>query len=321
VSLSSYLETVRLQKTPTTKILWRKCGLCLSVVLALVTLLPTTTRAQAARDYLNTPVNAATLQLYFTKTNTETATESDSPLPNNEVVGRSGVAVFLWSFPLGNRYGGVALTGGYITVKGTGPLGKIETSGFSDPAITFHANIFGAPALRRNQYAQAIPKNYMSFHLTVNAPLGSYDRNSAVNTGANRWAFNPLVNLDITPDKGVSWIDLYAGGRFFTNNNEFLGSNQLSQNPLGTFSAFYSHNIGKRMFAGIGASYDNGGATFINHVSQHNAANGFRPGVSFSRARTIWKYRLTLRYELTGTTPRAAPTNSLFQINLSGPLF
>jgi hypothetical protein len=72
-----------------------------------------------------------------------------------------------------------------------------------------------------------------------------------------------------------------------------------SQNPLGTFSAFYSHNIGKRMFA----------------------ANGFRPGVSFSRARTIWKYRLTLRYELTGTTPRAAPTNSLFQINLSGPLF
>jgi hypothetical protein len=37
--------------------------------------------------------------------------------------------------------------------------------------------------------------------------------------------------------------------------------------------------------------------------------------------RTIWKYRLTLRYELTGTTPRAAPTNSLFQIILSGPLF
>src|SRR5271154_4661924 len=63
------------------------------------------------------------------------------------------------------RYGGVALTGGYVSVKGTGPLGKIETSGFSDPSITFHANFFGAPALRRDQYAQAIPQNYMSFHL------------------------------------------------------------------------------------------------------------------------------------------------------------
>ena len=293
----------------------------LSVVVALVTFFPVTVRAQAPRDYLNTPVNAATLQVYFTNTNTETASESDIPLPNNEVVSRSGVAVFLWSFPLANRYGGVAFTAGYISVKGTGPLGKIETSGFSGPSITFHANIFGAPALRRDQYAQAIPQNYMSFHLTVNTPLGTYNRNSPVNTGANRWAFNPLVNLDITPDKGVSWIDLYAGVRFFTNNGEFLGNNQLSQNPLGTFSAFYSHNIGKRMFAGIGASYDNGGETFVNHISQHNAANGFRPGVSFSRARTIWKYRLTLRYELTGTTPRAAPTNSLFQINLSGPLF
>jgi hypothetical protein len=75
------------------------------------------------------------------------------------------------------------------------------------------------------------------------------------------------------------------------------------------------------MFVGFGVSYDNGGETYINNVSQHNAANGFRPGVTFSRARTVWKYRLTLRYELTGTTPRAAPTNSLVQIRLSGPLF
>jgi len=75
------------------------------------------------------------------------------------------------------------------------------------------------------------------------------------------------------------------------------------------------------MFAGIGASYDKGGATFVNQISQHSSANGFRTKVTFSRARTIWKYRLTLRYELTGTTPRAAPTNSLFQIVLAGPLF
>jgi hypothetical protein len=129
------------------------------------------------------------------------------------------------------------------------------------------------------------------------------------------------VNLSITPDKGVSWFDLYAGARFFTNNHAFQGNNQLSQNPLVAFSAFYSHDIGKRMFAGIGVSYDNGGETYINKIPQHNAANGFRPGVSLSRARTIWKYRLTLRYELTGTTPRAAPTNSLLSIRLSGPLF
>jgi hypothetical protein len=293
----------------------------LSIVVAFITFFPVSTKAQSPRDHLNTPVNAAVLQFDFLNTNTETAAASDLPLPNNLAVSRLGVATLLWSYPLGDRYGGVAVSGGYTKVKATGPLGQMETKGFTDPGITFHANFFGAPALRKDEFAQAIPQSYMSVHLTVNAPLGSYDSNSAANTGANRWAFYPLMNLDITPDKGVSWIDLYASGRFFTNNNAFQGNNQLSQNPLGILSAFYSHNIGKRWYAGIGASYDNGGDTYINGISQHNAANGFRPSISISRARTLWKYRLTLKYELTGTTPTASPTNSVLSLRTAIPLF
>jgi hypothetical protein len=293
----------------------------LSIVVVFVALFPVSTRAQSPRDYLNTPVNAALIQLDFLNTNTETASASDLTLPNNLAVSRLGVATLLWSYPLGDRYGGVAVSGGYIKVKATGPLGQLETTGFTDPGITFHANFFGAPALRKDQFAQAIPQSYMSCHLTINVPLGSYDSNSAVNTGGNRWTFYPLVNLDITPDKGVSWIDLYAAGRFFTKNNAFQGINQLSQNPLRIFSAFYSHNIGKRWYAGIGTSYDNGGDTYINGISKHNAANGFRPSFSISRARTIWKYRLTFRYELTGTTPTASPTNSVLSLRTAIPLF
>jgi hypothetical protein len=293
----------------------------LIVAVAFLTFLPVGTRAQSPRDYLNTPVDAALHQLDFLITNTETASASDVPLPNNLAVSRIGAASLLWSFPLGDRYGGVGVTGGYIKVKVTGPLGQIETTGFSDPSITFHANLFGAPALRKDQFAKATPQTYMSVHLTINAPLGSYDSNSAVNTGANRWSFYPLVNLDITPDKGVSWIDLYAAGRFFTDNTAFRGTNQLSQNPLGILSAFYSHNIGKRWFAGIGASYNNGGETYINSVSQHNAANGFQPSLTIRRARTIWKYPLTLKYELTATTPHSSPTNSALSLRTVIPLF
>ena len=302
-------KTLSLPKTP------------LSIVVAFIAFFPANTRAQSPRDYMNTPVEAAVLQVDLKGSNTETVSASDLPLPNNLAVNRSGAVTLLWSFPLGDRYGGVQVTGGYAGVKATGPLGQMKTTGFTDPAITFHANFFGAPALRKEQFAQAIPQTYMSIHLTVNAPLGSYDSNSTVNTGANRWAFTPLMNLDITPDKGVSWIDLYASGRFVTVNNAVQGDNQLTQNPLGTLSAFYSHNLGKRWWAGIGASYDNGGETYFNSVAQHNDANGFRPSVTISRARTIWKYRVTLKYELTGTTPHSSPTNSVLLLRLSGPLF
>ena len=147
------LMTLPLPKTP------------LSFVVAFITFFPVNTKAQSPRDYLNTPVDAALLQLDFLNTNTETASASDLPLPNNQAVSRIGSATILWSFPLADRYGGVAVTGSYIKV--TGPLGKIEATGFSDPGITFHANIFGAPALRKDQFVQAIPQSYMSVHLTI----------------------------------------------------------------------------------------------------------------------------------------------------------
>ncbi len=293
----------------------------LSIVVAFLSLFPVVTKAQgpAARDYLNTPVYQVRFFNDFIASNGETAAASDVPLPNNVTVGRSDFVTLLYSFPLAGRYGGVQIGGGYASVKVNGAFGNVETSGFTDPSFTFHANIFGSPAVRLDEVRNAVPQTFLSFHLTVNAPLGSYDRNSAVNAGANRWAFTPVFNLSITPDKGVSWIDLYAGARFVTNNNTYLGSNQLTQNPLMVLTAHYSHNIGKRMWAAIGLHYDNGGRSFVNNIPQDDYANGFRPALAIGGR--IGKIGVTLRYENTASKPNAAPTNSLVSLRLGGPLY
>jgi hypothetical protein len=155
-------------------------SIVLAFLVAFLTLFPTTARAQSApaRDYLNTPVNQARFFLDFVGSSGETAAESNLPLPDNESVSRLASSSILWSFPLGDRYGGVAVSGNYARVKFKGPNRSAETSGFGDPSITFHANIFGAPALTIDQFPHAIPQTYLSFHLTINAPLGSYDRNA-----------------------------------------------------------------------------------------------------------------------------------------------
>lgn len=296
-------------------------GTLLKLAVGSLTFVPVVMTAQGppARDYMNTPVYATRFFADFVDSSGETAAASDVPLPNNSTIGRNGFISLLYSFPLAGKYGGIGVTGGYATVMVNGPLGKIETSGFTDPSITFHANFFGAPALRLEEYSKSPPQTYSSFHLTVNAPLGSYDSNSSVNTGANRWAFTPVVNLDITRDKGVSWIDLYAGGRFVTNNNAFKGNNVLSQRPLGVLTAHYSHNIGRRMWAGIGGHYDNGGQSYVNNIPQHDYANGFRPAVIVGRR--FGKFSVAFRYENTASKPNAAPTNSLFSLRLAGPLY
>jgi hypothetical protein len=302
--------------------IWTTLRTILSIVLSFVVMfLPVKMRAQGppARDYLNTPIYQVRTFADFVFTNGETAAASDIPLPNNVTITRNGFLSFLYSFPLGDKYGGVGVSAGYARVKVSGPFGNVQTWGFTDPSITFHANFFGAPALRLEEYPKATPQTYSSFHLTVNAPLGSYDSNSSVNTGANRWAFTPVLNLDITRDKGVSWIDLYAGGRFVTDNNAFQGSNVLSQRPLGVLTVHYSHNIGKKMWAAIGVHYDNGGQSYVNNVAQHDYANGFRPALAVNRR--FGKFSFTLRYENTASRPNAAPTNGLLSFRIGAPLY
>jgi hypothetical protein len=213
----------------------------------------------------------------------------------------------------------VAVSAGYARVKVNGALDSTQTWGFTDPSVTFHANFFGAPALCLEEYAKATPQTYSSFHLTVNTPLGSHDNDSSVNTGENRWAFTPVVNLDITRNKGVSWIDLYTGGHFVAENNAFRGNNVLTQSPLGVLTAHYSHNIGKRMWASISVHYDNGGQSYVNGVPQHDYANGFRPALAINRR--FRKFSVTFRFENTASRPNAAPTSGLLSLRVAGPVY
>jgi hypothetical protein len=73
------------------------------------------------------------------------------------------------------------------------------------------------------------------------------------------------------------------------------------------------------MWASIGLHYDNGGKTYVNHVSQNDYANGFRPGAAISRR--FGKFSGSLRYENTASKPNAAPTNWLLSLRFSSPLY
>jgi len=293
--------------------------------LVLLALFSTAAKAQSAapRDYLLGPVGSGSSRLFldYIYSGSETTASSNLPLPNNEALSQTGVATVLFPFAMWDHYFAVSASGGGATVKAINPSAGTETSssGFIDPSMTFHTNFFGGPALTAEQFASFVPVNFASFHLTVNAPLGSYDANAPVNVGSNRWAFTPVVNLSLTPDEGVSWVEFYAGGRFFTSNDTYKSNSKLTQDPLGIFTVHYSHNIGQYIWAGVGFYYDSGGETFINGIPQHNAAKGIRPSATISGR--IGSYRLTLRYDNTASTPNADPASGLISLRLSAPLF
>jgi hypothetical protein len=289
-----------------------------SIAVVFVALCSTTMRAQSPgpREYLNIPVYQTVAYIDYVSSTAETVA-ADLPLPNNETVSQVISPTVLVSFPIDNKYAGLSLSLPSSKVRVTRPAGAIETWGVNDPAIGFHKNIFGLPAFRQGEIAKAIPQTFLSFHLTVNPPLGQYDPNSTVNTGANRWAFTPLVNLNIPMNKGGAWIETYAWGRFFTSNNAFQGNKLLTQDPIGIAAMWYSHNLGKKTWVAIGLYYDNGGETYINHIPQHDSSNAFRPSLAINRK--VGKFAVSLRYENTASKPNAAPWNGLLNFRLGLP--
>ena len=291
------------------------------IALALLALFPSIARAQsgAPRNYTLGPVGAPTVFVNLGAAASETTSGSDLGLPNNESLSRSGSATLLYGFPLAGRYGGVGFTAGRATVEATGPSGNARTSGWTDPAVTFHVNLFGGPALRREEFSKFVPVTYSSFHLTVNAPLGSYDRNAPVNAGSNRWTASPVINYSITPDSGASWIDLYAGGQFYSSNDEFRGDSKITQKPLGTFTAYYTRNLTETIWAGLGVYYRTGGETSINGLREHNARQGFRPSAVISGK--LQKLRFTLRYDGTSPTPQSPTRSGLISLQINFPPF
>ncbi len=283
---------------------------CLTFAFAL----PVTTCAQAPREYLNIPVKqwSGNVEVIFTRS--QSASSAGLPLPNDLSVSRVTSPFLLYSFPWRKKYAGISVNTPFARIEAAN--GTLKTSGFTDPAIAFHTNLRGLPALTPTEQDKYVPKTIVSLHVTVNIPIGKYDKNRPINPGANRWAFTPLVNVNIPMRKAKAWAEFYVSGKFFTNNNTFQVDKTLSQRPLGTLTGHFSHNIGKRYWVAIGAHYDNGGRTSINGVKQANYVSGFRPTAAFS-ALFLKKYRFTARYENTKTAAAQSSRNGLISLRVS----
>ena len=63
---------------------------------------------------------------------------------------------------------------------------QARTNGVSDIGFLWQMNIFGGPALTREQFQSFVPQTFSSFHLYVGTPLGTYNATSPINPSANR---------------------------------------------------------------------------------------------------------------------------------------
>jgi hypothetical protein len=267
-----------------------------------------TARAGSARDYLNAPVDTWLLNYNAGHTTSVTPEDGTDTVPGvrSNVVAQSIVLTRIMDY--WGRTGGFSLVLPYALIDTSAGPFRASTNGFSDVGFLWQMNIFGGPALTREQFQFFIPQTFSSFHLLVTTPLGTYNPTSPINPSANRWMISPTVNFSYTPDQGWTWIETYVSGRIFSDNRNYLvnGAQTLSQKPILRLEEHLSRNVTNGLWLSLDAYYNLGGETGIDGVEQNNMANTLRIGGGLGLR--LWRGAdLALNYERVVAKPTSEP--------------
>lgn len=287
------------------------CGLT-----AFATVWPRNAAAGSARDYLNAPVDSwfgAYNAGYTTSVTPEDGLDISARVTTN-VAAQSLTLTRVMDF--WGRTSGVTVVLPYTYVE-TSAGGGASVQGISNIGFLVQTNIFGGPALSKQDFASFVPQTFSSLHLFIGTPLGEYDAARPLNPSANRWTIRPTVNFSYTPDRGWTWIETYVSAAVFTPNDAFGvgGASTLTQRPLVVVEGHASRNITPRLWLSADAYYDVGGETSIDGAAQDNAADTLRIGAGLGAR--LWRgCDLVLNGETVVAKPESEPYSSGVRLTL-----
>jgi hypothetical protein len=164
------------------------CGLAALTACCGVTL------AGSARDYLNAPIDTWLTFYnfgYSTLVTPEDGMDVTSSVTSN-VLSQSIVATR--TLDLWGRTAGISVILPYRHLDASSDAFRASNQGISDIAFLLQVNIFGGPAVTKEQFRSFVPQTFSSFHLFVGTPLGKYEPVNPLNPSANRWTLFPTVN-------------------------------------------------------------------------------------------------------------------------------
>ena len=151
-------------------------------------------------------------------------------------------------------------------------------TGFGDPMLRFALFVAGAPALTKEEFAGFQPKTIVGLTLRLRLPLGQYESNKLVNLGSNRWMISP--QLGVSHLAGRFRLEAYAGAWLFTDNDEFLGTQTQSQDPLYTFQVHVAYRFRPRLWIAASSRQSLGGAVSVDSGDKLESETNNRVGLT-----------------------------------------
>lgn len=239
----------------------------------LLTGAPLLVQADNARDWQNLPTDLNMVFGYYNRINTNTPIDTSLPIDGLSLDADVYILRLARSFNIAGRNSAIQLLQPYADVSASFDdarffNGTKHNGGMGDTQVVLVHNFFGGPALSKEEFANWTPETFMTGAVWFTVPNGDYDKNRAINIGANRWVVKPEIGFG-TPF-GPTWLEVNTWVSLYGDNDDYLGDNKLEQKPLYAVEGHYSYSINRALWASLDATYSTGGETRINGTDQDN---------------------------------------------------
>jgi hypothetical protein len=246
------------------------------------------------RRWGHLPIGANFAGLGYIRTEGDIALDPVLRLTDAEVEMDTAALKYIYSFELFGKSARFDLVQAYQEGEWTGLLDGVpataERSGFSDTALRFAINLFGAPPLEGKEFAQYRAgrecDTIIGAGLIVTLPTGEYFSDKLINLGENRFSFRPQVG--VVHERG-KWSFEFTGATWlFATNDDFFGGKELEQDPLVTTQGHVIYTFRPGLWLGASLGYDFGGQSTIDGDKKDDSREvlswGVTCGVSVSRS-------------------------------------
>jgi len=191
--------------------------------------------ADNARDWQNTPTDLNMLFGYYNRVDSNTPIDTSLPIDGLSLNADLYILRYARSFGIDGRNSAFEILQPYADLSASFDnaryfTGTKHNGGMGDTQLVFAHNIFGGPALSKEEFAKWTPETFLTAALTVTTPTGDYDKNRVINIGANRWVYKPELGFG-TPI-GPTWLEINTMVSLFGSNDEYQGNSNREQKPL-----------------------------------------------------------------------------------------
>jgi hypothetical protein len=260
----------------------------LPVVLAVfsLSLHPANAQQMDPRAYANVPTGFNFLFAGFSYSEGDVLVDPSIPVKDASAKVDTAIVGYVHTLALWGQSGTIGLVVPYASVSANGLVegqaASVTRSGFGDPALRLTLNLYGAPALSLEDFGKYRQDLIVGASLLVTAPLGYYLPSKLVNIGTNRWSFKP--ELGVSKALGNWTLEGAFGVTFFTDNDEFVGTNTKQQDPLYAAQGHVIYIFDPRLWGSLDATYFAGGRTTVNGTPHNDLQQNSRWGATLSFA-------------------------------------